>query len=247
MSDGDRTHAAKVSVFSSVQLDVGSLRVATRRTSVVYLLQHDGGRPPLIEEDGSIDSFVEGLKVKRHSYRMQKTGFGPIAPRVMCHDVLSGEVCEWRWKDDLRHEFLADSMPTVADVRINVTDFVNDLERRVAAPGNTYTAQRVALWTYEGLGWQPSAGLMRVADWPAEALARARYIRDPEAFADELAIIERHIAPAVVDFDDRDHELEDPEACAVELERDDIAAAAVDFDDRGNEIDHVPELILDGD
>jgi hypothetical protein len=120
--------------------------------------------PLLIEEDGTIDAFVEGLKVKRHSYRMQKTGFGPMTPRVMCHDVFSGEVFEWRWKDDLRHEFLADSMPTVADVRMNVTGFVNDLERRVAAPGNTYTAQRVALWTYEALGRQPPAGLMRVAD-----------------------------------------------------------------------------------
>jgi hypothetical protein len=119
---------------------------------------------------------------------MQKTGFGPMTPRVMCRDVFSGEVFEWRWKDDLRHEFLADSMPTVADVRINVTVFVNDLERRVAAPGNTYTAQRVALWTYEALGRQPPVGLMRVADGPAEALARGRYIhdfRDPEAFADE--------------------------------------------------------------
>jgi hypothetical protein len=168
------------------------------------LQQHDGGRrPPLIEEEGTIDAFVEGLKVKRHSYRMQKTGFGPMTPRVMCHDVFSGEVFEWRWKDDLRHELLADSMPTVADVRINVTGFVNDLERRVAAPGNTYTAQRVALWTYEALGRQPPVGLMRVADGPAEALARGRYIRDPEAFADELAIIECDIAAAAVDFDAR--------------------------------------------
>ena len=174
--------------------------------------------PLLIEEDGTIDAFVEGLKVKRHSYRMQKTGFGPMTPRVMCHDVFSGEVFEWRWKDDLRHEFLADSMPTVADVRMNVTGFVNDLERRVAAPGNTYTAQRVALWTYEALGRQPPVGLMRVADGPAEVLARGRYIRDPEAFADELAIIAR-----------------------------DIAAAAVDFDDRSNELEDVPELNLDGD
>ncbi len=61
-------------------------------------------------------------------------------------------------------------------------------------------------------------GLMRVADGPAEALARGRYIRDPEAFADELAIIERN-----------------------------IAAAAVDFDDRGNEFEDVPELNVDGD
>jgi hypothetical protein len=53
---------------------------------------------------------------------------------------------------------------------------------------------------------------------PAETLARGRYICDPEDFADELAIIER-----------------------------DIAAAAVDFDDRGNELEDVPELNLDGD
>ena len=104
-----------------------------------HLLQYDSGRPPLSEEDGTIDPFVEGLKVKRHSYRMQKTGFGPMTPRVMSHDVFSGEVFEWRWKDDLRQEFLADSLPSVADVRINVSSFVNDLERRASAPENPYT------------------------------------------------------------------------------------------------------------
>jgi hypothetical protein len=199
--------------------------------------------PPLTEEDGTIDAFVEGLKVKRHSYRMQKTGFGPMTPRGMCHDVLNGEVFEWRWKDDLRPDLLADSMPTVADVRINVTGFVNDLERRVAAPGNTYTAHRVALWTYEALGRQPPAGLMRVADGPAEALARGRYIRDPEDFADELAII---AGPA--DTLARGRYIRDPEDFADELaiiERD-IAATAVNFDDRGNELEDVPELNLDG-
>ena len=57
----------------------------------------------------------------------------------MSHDVFSGEVFEWRWKDDLRQEFLADSLPSVADVRINVSSFVNDLERRASAPENPYT------------------------------------------------------------------------------------------------------------
>ena len=47
LSDGDRTHAAKVSVFSSVQLHVGSrLCMATQRTSVGHLLQYDSGRRP---------------------------------------------------------------------------------------------------------------------------------------------------------------------------------------------------------
>jgi hypothetical protein len=162
----------------------------------------------------------------------------------MCHDVFRGEVFEWRWKDDLSPELLADSMPTVADVRINVTVFVNDLERRVAAPGNTYTAHRVALWTYEALGRQPPAGLMRVADGPAEALVRGRYIRDPEDFADELAII---AGPAETLA--RGRYIRDPEDFADELAiiKRDIAAAAVDFDDRCNELEDVPELNLDGD
>jgi hypothetical protein len=118
--------------------------------------------------------------------------------------------------DDAMLDWAEDTITDI--IGRNTFGFVNDLERQVAAPGNTYTAQRVALWTYEALGRQPPAGLMRVADGPTEALARGRYIRDPEAFADELAIIAR-----------------------------DIAAAAVDFDDRSNELEDVPELNLDGD
>jgi hypothetical protein len=62
-------------------------------------------------------------------------------------------------------------MPTVADVRIHVTDFVNDLERRVTVTGNTYTNHRVALWTFETLGRQPPAGLLRVDDGPVATLS----------------------------------------------------------------------------
>ena len=114
--------------------------MATPRTSVGHLLKYDGGRPPLREEDGTIDAFVEGLEVTQHSYRMHKTVFGPMTSiEAVCHDDWSGEVFEWRWKDDLRQEFLADSLPSVADVRINVSSFVNDLERRAAAPENPYT------------------------------------------------------------------------------------------------------------
>jgi hypothetical protein len=83
LSDGARPHAAEVSVFSSVQLPDGSrLCMATPRTSVGHLLKYDGGRPPLREEDGTIDAFVEGLKDTQHSYRMQKTVFGPMTSRV---------------------------------------------------------------------------------------------------------------------------------------------------------------------
>jgi hypothetical protein len=43
-----------------------------------------------------------------------------MTTRVMCVDDLSGEIFEWRWKDNLQPELLADSSPTVADVRLNI-------------------------------------------------------------------------------------------------------------------------------
>ena len=124
------------------------------------------------------------------------------------------EVFEWRWKDDLNHEFLADSLPSVADVRISVGSFVNGLESRAAAPENTSTAQRVGLWTYEALGRQPPECLLRVADAPAEAQALGRYIRDPKSFTSEFAAVDIH---------DR----VDPEASDEEL-------AIIERYDRGN-------------
>jgi hypothetical protein len=105
------------------------------------------GDPPLLrEEDGTTDAFVEGLEVTQHSYRMHKTVFGPMTSiEAVCHDDWSGEVFEWRWKDDLNPEFLADSMPSVAEVRLSVNSFVNGLERQSTEPETTFSAQRVAL------------------------------------------------------------------------------------------------------
>jgi len=134
------------------------------------------GDPPLLrEEDGTTDAFVEGLEVTQHSYRMHKTVFGPMTSiEAVCHDDWSGEVFEWRWKDDLNPEFLADSMPSVAEVRLSVNSFVNGLERQSTEPETTFSAQRVALWTYEALGRQPPEALLRIADAPAEAQALGR-------------------------------------------------------------------------
>jgi hypothetical protein len=149
------------------------------------------------------------------------------------------EVFEWRWKDDLNHEFLADSLPSVADVRISVGSFVNGLESRAAAPENTSTAQRVGLWTYEALGRQPPECLLRVADAPAEAQALGRYIRDPKSFTSEFAAVDIHdrVDPeasdeelAIIERYDRGNELEgDPE----------LEEAAVDFDLDSPDADHL--------
>ena len=44
---------------------------------------------------------------------------GPLTTRAMCVDDMSGETFEWRWTGHLHADCIADSSPTVADVRLN--------------------------------------------------------------------------------------------------------------------------------
>ena len=113
------------------------------------------------------------------------------------------------------------------------------LERQATAPETTFTAQRVALWTYEALGRQPPEALLRVADAPAWAQALGRYIRDPKSFTSEFAAVDIHdrVDPeasdeelAIIERYDRGNELEgDPE----------LEEAAVDFDLDSPDADHL--------
>jgi hypothetical protein len=59
--------------------------------------------------------FFEGLPQKHQSpqFRMVKTSIGPITPRVLCGDDLSGEIYEWGWVDPLTQ---SSSSLTVAEV-----------------------------------------------------------------------------------------------------------------------------------
>jgi hypothetical protein len=51
-----------------------------------------GPSPPFTSENG-VD-FFEGLNVKRHRFRLKNTGVGPMTPRALCCDDISGEIYE---------------------------------------------------------------------------------------------------------------------------------------------------------